>query len=224
MIPLRDDNPTKRFPFVTVIIIAINILVFIYELSLGERLTQEINRFAVIPFDIIHLKNFSNLITLITSLFFHAGVAHIFGNMLYLWVFGKNIEDALGHVGFIFFYIICGVVATFGHILTASGSKLPVIGASGAISGILGAYLLLYPRAKVLVLIPIFYMWRIAKVPAMWFLGFWIILQFIYGTTSFALAESGGVAWFAHISGFICGLLLIKLFLKLRRPLKDTVL
>ena len=146
--------------------------------------------------------------------------------MLYLWVFGNNIEDRLGHTRFVFFYLICGIVATFGHIVMASNSKLPVIGASGAISGVLGAYLLLYPRAKVLVLIPLFYIWRVAKVPAMWFLLFWIILQFIYGTTSRALmneSSQGGVAWFAHIAGFFAGILFLRLFLqeKRRRDIED---
>lgn len=213
MIPLRDENPTKTFPFVTIIIIAINILVFIYELSLGRQLESKIGQFALIPYNVTHLVNITSLSTLITSLFFHAGLAHIIGNMLYLWVFGNNIEDRLGHARFIFFYLFCGIVASFGHILTALNSKIPVIGASGAVSGVLGAYLLLYPKAKVLVLIPFFYIWRIAKVPAMWFLLFWIFLQFIYGAGSLALSDEparGGIAWFAHIAGFFAGLILIK--------------
>jgi membrane associated rhomboid family serine protease len=217
MIPLRDENPTKTFPFVTIIIIAINIFVFIYELSLGSHLEGKIIQFAVIPYNIIHLINIASLFTLVTSLFLHGGLAHIFGNMLYLWVFGNNIEDALGHTRFIFFYLLCGIIASLGHILTALNSKLPVIGASGAISGVLGAYLLLYPRAKVLVLIPFFFFWRIMKVPAMWFLGFWIMLQIIYGTGSFALSDEStkaGVAWFAHIAGFFAGIILIKLLMK----------
>lgn len=221
MIPLKDENPTKTLPFVTIIIIVINILVFIYELSLGSNLQDKITQFAVIPYNITHLKYPGVLLTLVTSLFFHAGFLHIFGNMLYFWVFGNNIEDRLGHIKFIFFYLSCGIVATFGHIITAFDSKLPVIGASGAISGVLGAYLLLYPRAKVLVLIPLFYMWRIAKIQALWFLLFWIVLQFIYGTTSFALAEEsgrGGVAWFAHIFGFFTGMLFLSLFLKRKKP------
>lgn len=220
MIPLRDENPTKTFPFVTIIIIAINLLVFIYELSLGVHIEDKISQFALIPYDITHLINKANLFTLITSLFLHAGFAHIIGNMLYLWVFGNNIEDAIGHIRFVFFYLFCGVVASLGHILTALNSKVPVIGASGAVSGILGAYLLLYPRAKVLVLIPLFYFWRIAKVPAMWFLGFWIVLQLIYGTGSFLLLEATsktGVAWFAHIAGFLSGLIFIRVLVKRKK-------
>lgn len=217
MIPLKDENPTKIFPFITITIIVINVLVFLYELSLGSQLEDKITQFAVISYNITHRLSPHVLLTLVTSLFFHAGFAHIFGNMLYLWIFGNNVEDRLGHVRFIFFYLTCGIVATFGHIITALDSKLPMIGASGAISGVLGAYLLLYPRAKVLVLIPLFYIWRIAKVPAIWFLLFWIILQFFYGTTTLALMDTsgkGGIAWFAHISGFFAGMLFLRILLK----------
>jgi len=221
MIPLRDENPTKTFPFVTIAIILINILVFIYELAQGDRLQDKITQFAVIPYDLIHLHNPKVLLTLVTSLFFHAGFVHIFGNMLYLWVFGNNVEDRLGHLRFTFFYILCGIIATFGHILTAWNSKLPVLGASGAISAVLGAYLILYPRAKILVLIPLFFIWHIARVQALWFLVFWILLQFLYGVTSSALIKGdtvgGGVAWFAHITGFFAGILFLRLFLR-----KDT--
>jgi membrane associated rhomboid family serine protease len=221
MIPLRDENPTKIFPFITLAIILINTLVFIYELTQGNKQLQDkIMQFGVIPYNLVHLDEPKILFTLVTSLFFHAGFAHLFGNMLYLWVFGNNIEDRLGHIKFIFFYLLCGIVATLGHIVTAGNSKLPVIGASGAISGVLGAYLILYPRARVLVLIPLFYMWRIAKVQAGWFLAFWIILQILYATSASALTggeEGGGVAWFAHIAGFFAGILFLRLFLK-----KDT--
>lgn len=219
MIPLRDENPTRTFPFITIAIILLNILVFIYELVQGEGLQDKIMQFAVIPYNLAHLAGPRVLLTLITSLFFHAGFAHLFGNMLYFWVFGNNIEDRLGHIRFIFFYIICGVIATFGHVITAWDSQLPVIGASGAVSAVLGAYLILYPRAKVLVLIPLFFIWRIARVQAMWFLVFWIVLQFLYGTATSALAGSGrgGVAWFAHIAGFFSGILFLRLLLKRRR-------
>jgi len=219
MIPLRDENPTRTLPFITIAIIVINALVFVWELTQGEQLQDKITQFVVIPYNIIHLSSPKVLLTLITSLFLHAGLTHLLGNMLYLWVFGNNIEDRLGHTRFIFFYLFCGIMATFGHIITAFGSKLPVIGASGAISGVLGAYLILYPRAKVLVLIPLFFIWRIAKIQAVWFLLFWIVLQFIYGGASFALAGESGegqVAWFAHIAGFFAGILFLRLFLKRR--------
>lgn len=217
MIPLRDENPTRTFPFITVAIIAINILVFIYELNLGEGLQVKIEQFAAVPYNITHMISLSVLLTLVTSIFLHAGFAHIVGNMLYLWVFGNNIEDRLGHIKFIFFYLLCGIVATLGHVFTSAGSKIPLIGASGAISGVLGAYIILYPRARILVLVPLFIMWRIIRVQAVWFLGFWIILQFIYGSASFALADAssqGGVAWFAHIFGFFAGWVFLGVFIK----------
>lgn len=224
MIPLKDENPTRRFPFVTIIIIALNILVFIYELTLGSRLPEEISLFAVTPYKIMHMSNPWVLVTLFTSLFFHAGFAHIFGNMLYLWVFANNIEDRLGHMRFLLFYLSCGIVATCGHIITDLDSKLPLIGASGAVSGVLGAYLLLYPRAKVLVLVPLFFIWRIIKLEAFWFLLFWVILQFIYGTTLALMHTSrgGGVAWFAHIAGFFAGMLFLGLLLK-KKDIRDDI-
>lgn len=218
MIPLRDENPTKTFPFITITIIAINALVFWYELSMGSQLDTVISKFAVIPYNITHNPADPKVFfTLITSLFFHGGIAHILGNMLYLWIFGNNIEDRLGHIKFIIFYLACGIVASFGQIITKPYATLPMIGASGAISGVLGAYILMYPRAKILVLIPFFYIWRIVKIEAVWFLGFWILLQFILGTSSYVLmdaSEKGGVAWFAHIFGFFSGILFLKLLLK----------
>ncbi|RKY31367.1 MAG: rhomboid family intramembrane serine protease [Candidatus Omnitrophota bacterium] len=223
MIPLKDENPTKTFPFVTIAIIIANVLVFIYELNLGEGLQDKISQFAVIPYNITHLTEPAALLTLVTSLFFHGGFAHIFGNMLYFWVFGNNIEDRLGHLRFIFFYILGGILATFGHILIAPDSKIPLIGASGAISAVLGAYVILYPRAKVLVLIPFFFLWRIVRIQAWWFLIFWIILQLFYGTASLASAQGAemtGVAWFAHVGGFLAGILLLFFFLK-RKKKKD---
>ncbi len=216
MIPLRDENPTRTFPFVTIAIIAINALVFLYELSLRDQLQDAVMRYGATPYSITHLANPAVLATLVTSLFFHGGFSHILGNMLYLWVFGNNIEDMLVHVKFIFFYLICGILATFGHIAITPDSRLPLIGASGAISGVLGAYLVLYPRAKILVLLPIFYFWRIVRLPAIWFLGFWILLQIFNGTTStvfLGASERGGVAWFAHVGGFLAGLILLGIFL-----------
>lgn len=215
MIPLKDENPTRRFPFVTITIIFINIFVFLYELKLGSMLEDKIYQFGLIPYNLIHNLGLGTLFTLVSSLFFHAGFAHIIGNMLYLWIFGDNIEDRLGHLGFLFFYLLCGILASLGQIITNPFSRIPMIGASGAISGVLGAYLVLYPTADVLVLMPLFYMWRIVRIKAFWFLIFWIILQFFYSTSSYILmetAEKGGVAWFAHITGFFSGILLLGLF------------
>ncbi|MFH1202493.1 MAG: rhomboid family intramembrane serine protease [Candidatus Omnitrophota bacterium] len=217
MIPLRGENPPKTFPFFTVLIIIINILVFFWEFSLGDQLEDKINQFAVVPWRLMNTNNPAELLTLITSLFLHGGIMHLLGNMLYLWVFGNNIEDRLGHFRFILFYLVCGVIATLGYIVSLPNYRLPIIGASGAISGILGAYLLLYPRAKILVLIPIFLFWRVVKISAIWFLLFWVGFQLLYNLTVptiASLANKGSIAWAAHIIGFFAGMLFVGLFLK----------
>jgi membrane associated rhomboid family serine protease len=213
MIPLRDENPTRTFSFVTFIIIIINVLIFIYELKLGNRLEATIMRFAVIPYNVTHrIIDPQVILSLFSALFFHGSFFHLFGNMLYLWVFGNNIEDHLGHLRFIFFYFACGIFASIGHIVFALNSKTPLIGASGAISGVLGAYLILYPRARVLVLFPFFLFWRIVKISAKWFLLLWIALQFINVSAlqvSTDTAKEKGIAWFAHIGGFFAGIFLL---------------
>ncbi|MCM8800896.1 MAG: rhomboid family intramembrane serine protease [Candidatus Omnitrophica bacterium] len=215
MIPLKDENPTRSFPFITLTIILINISVFIYELKLGSMLENKIYQFGFIPYNLIHSLGLETLFTLVTSLFFHASFFHLIGNMLYLWIFGDNIEDRLGHLRFLFFYLLCGTLASFAQVIANPFSRIPMIGASGAISGVLSAYLVLYPKADVFVLVPLFYIWRIIRVKAFWFLIFWIILQFFYGTGSYLLMEAGekgGVAWFAHIGGFFSGILLLGVF------------
>jgi len=220
MIPLRDENPTRTFPFVTIALIVLNGLVFVFELSLGPQVKEAIHRYGVIPYAITHLEDWAVLKTLVTSLFFHAGLMHIAGNMLYLWIFGNNIEDRLGHFRFIIFYLLCGIAASFGHILFAWNSMIPTIGASGAISGVLGAYLLLFPRARILTLLPLFVIWRIVTIDARWFLLFWIFYQILNGSVSFSMTQQGsmgGVAWFAHIAGFFAGMLLLMVFSPKRR-------
>jgi membrane associated rhomboid family serine protease len=223
MIPLKDRNPTRRFPIITILLIVINILVFIYQLSLGLRLEGFYYKFSVIPsriFDTIHSEIFRPLtiLTVFTSMFLHGGWLHLGGNMLYLWVFGDNVEDKLGHGRFLVFYLLCGVAATSLHIFIDPTSTVPTIGASGAISGVLGAYILMFPRARVLTLIPIFIFIQLAELPAFIILGFWFILQFFNGILSLGYATSGmgGVAWWAHIGGFIAGLLLVLPFRKYR--------
>jgi membrane associated rhomboid family serine protease len=214
MIPIKDDNPTKTFPFVTIFLIAVNIAAFLYELSLGEGTNYLIGTMGAIPYDITHIHlNPQVSLTLITSLFLHGSILHLLGNMLYLWIFGNNIEDAVGHIKFVLFYLISGIAASMTHILLNMDSMVPVIGASGAISGVMGAYFLLYPRAKVLTLIPFFIFIRIIKVPAFFFLGLWMILQ-IMSSISVSGAGEAGIAWFAHIGGFIAGLILAPLFRK----------
>ncbi|MCK4234971.1 rhomboid family intramembrane serine protease [candidate division WOR-3 bacterium] len=219
MIPLKDDNPTRTFPFITIALIVINCIIFIIELSQGKYLITFIESFGCIPYEITMGTDvepfifFPVRLTIITSMFLHGGWMHLVGNMLYLWIFGNNIEDKLGHLRFIIFYFIVGVTASIAQILINPYSTIPQIGASGAISGVLGAYLLLFPKAKVLTLVPLFYFIRVIKLPAFVILGFWIALQIINGFASLSYTAVGGVAFFAHIGGFIVGLLFIKPFL-----------
>ncbi len=219
MIPLRDDNPTKITPIVTVGLITLNIFVFIYQISLGPREgDQFVYQFGAIPAVIFgsqvlpsELVAIPASFSILTSMFLHGGFMHLIGNMLYLWIFGNNIEDAMGHGRFIGFYLLTGIVASMAHFLTDVTSEIPTIGASGAISGILGAYILLYPRAQVLVLIALGFFWRVMYVPAALVLGFYFVIQLFQGT--FSLGQGGGgVAWFAHIGGFMAGLLFVALF------------
>jgi len=218
MIPLHDDNPTRIFPVVTVVFIAACVLVFLWQVSLGTPgYTASVYALGVIPavlLDKVALPAELALIpagmTIFTSLFLHGGFMHLAGNMLYLWIFGNNVEDAMGHGRFIVFYLLCGVAAVFGQVLQNPDSEIPMIGASGAISGVLGAYLLLYPRARVLVVIPLGIFLQLIRLPALWVLGFWFVLQLI--NSALTSSEGGGVAWYAHIGGFIAGMLLIPVF------------
>ncbi len=219
MIPLHDDNPTSIKPLFTVSIIVACVMVFFYQASLGPKGGQAfVYQYGAIPAVLFGFESLPSQIqvipasfSLITSMFLHGGIMHLVGNMLYLWIFGNNIEDAMGHVRFVLFYLTCGVIAAMSHALTDAGSVVPMIGASGAISGILGAYLLLYPRAQVLVLIPLGFFTRLIYIPAGFVLGFWFLLQLISGSVT-AGQGGGGVAWFAHIGGFLAGMILIGLF------------
>ncbi len=205
MIPLRDENPTENFPYITVGLIVINAAVFIYQLIAGRGFTET---FALKPLYVFEQPGIFNYFTFISSMFLHGSVGHILGNMLFLWVFGDNVEDILGKTKYIIFYLVCGIAAGLLHVLFNMDSKIPTLGASGAISGILGAYLVLFPRARVLTLIPIFYFIRLIYVPAKFFLGIWFIFQFLY----IASPQSHGVAFLAHIGGFLTGIGLIGIF------------
>lgn len=226
MIPLKDDIPSESFPIVTIIIISLNILVFLYQFSMG-RMSEGFNfAFGAIPYEIAHFKDippfipFPPFFTVFTSMFMHGGIIHIIGNMLYLWIFGDNVEDAMGHIRFFLFYIICGLCAASVQIAVNPNSMVPLIGASGAIAGVLGAYILLYPRANIYTLIPFFVFFYIIKLPALLVLSLWIVFQMISGSESFINGiEHGGVAWFAHIGGFFAGLILINFFKKKRHRL-----
>ena len=218
MLPLRDDNPTERPPIVTTTIIAICVLVFAYQLTLpdkpGEAFVFEYGAIPSVIFGHAALPNdvaaIPAMLTLITSMFLHGGWMHLLGNMLYLWIFGNNIEDAMGHLKFAIFYILCGMLAALSHAFTAPSSQIPMVGASGAISAILGAYLLLYPKARVLVLIPPPFFGTTA-VPAIVVLGVWFLGQLYSGGLSLG-SQGGGIAFFAHIGGFVAGMALVGFF------------
>jgi len=215
MIPYKDDNPTRTFPFVTIGLIAVNIAVFIWELMqpVGQQIPL---MYGAVPHNLLTFEKtqpISPALSIFTSMFLHAGLLHVAGNMLYLWIFGNNIEDSLGHFRFLLFYLFSGIVAVFGHALTDSQSMIPMVGASGAISGILGAYILLFPQARVHTLIFFGFFFQVVRIPAVVVIGFWIVVQLISGFAAKGALQQGGVAWFAHIGGFLAGLLTIKLWL-----------
>jgi len=219
LIPYKDNNPTASFPFVTIGIVVLNIVVFLYQIASPSGTEKIVFSYGAIPHYIItfdKVQPIHPVLTIFSAMFMHGGVFHLAGNMLYLWIFGDNIEDQLGHLRFIIFYIFCGIVAAFAQVITSPDSFTPMIGASGAISGVLGAYLLLFPRALVHTLIFLVFFVTVVKIPALIVIGFWAIIQFISGLTSTGFAREGGVAWFAHIGGFITGLLTIKLWLPRR--------
>jgi membrane associated rhomboid family serine protease len=220
MIPLRDDNPRRTVPYVTWLLVALNVLAFLWELSL-EQLDRAIFSVAFIPARYWLPGNWVfDLYTIVISMFLHGGLLHVGSNMLYLWIFGDNIEDRLGHFRYLLFYLLCGFAATFAHAVFSPGSNIPAIGASGAIAGVLGAYLILYPHARVMTLIPIFFFITVRELPAIFILGFWFVLQLFSGVGSLGVPDAqnmGGVAYFAHIGGFVAGMLLIGLFGGFRR-------
>jgi membrane associated rhomboid family serine protease len=219
MIPLKDDNPTEINPIVTIGLIVACVLVFLNQVFLPAKLGEifvyqygaipaVVFGYADLPSEIVAVPPYGSLIT---SMFLHGGWMHLIGNMMYLWIFGNNIEDVMGHGKFIIFYALCGVLAALSHAAIDSGSTVPMVGASGAISGVLGAYILLYPRARVLVLIPFGFFSQMIYVPAGIVLGLWFLIQIVSGGMSIG-AEGGGVAFFAHIGGFAAGMALIPFF------------
>ncbi len=214
MIPIRDHNPSGRLPFVTYSLIAVNIIVFFFTFTLPNgELRSFINNYAVVPNLIIQGQN---LYTLLTSLFLHGGLAHLFGNMLFLHIFGDNLEDRLGHFKYLLFYLITGLGASGLQILINTGSTIPSLGASGAIAGVMGGYLVLYPRREIEILIPFGFVLRTATVPAYFMLFYWFIFELIsgFGSLAYMNQATGGIAYFAHVGGFATGWLLIKLLSK----------
>ena len=218
MFPLHDDNPSRRTPYISYLLIISCILVFIWQLSLGRFGQNAIFSLGMIPavlFDFKHLpvdlQTIPAWATLFSSMFLHGGWMHLIGNMLYLWIFGNNVEDAMGHGRFILFYLLCGLAAALAQALPDPQSVVPMIGASGAISGVLGAYILLYPHARVLVVIPIGLYPFTTRLKAGWVLGLWFLLQIVNSLMT-ASDQTGGVAWGAHIGGFVAGMVLIPFF------------
>jgi membrane associated rhomboid family serine protease len=216
MIPLRDDRPTRTFAFVTVALILLNTIVFVHELSLPnpDRVEAFFATFSLTPAHLTQSPSSNSYLTVFTSMFLHGGWMHIIGNMLYLWIFGRNVEDSVGHFKFVIFYLLCGVAAAAAQVAIAPDSTVPMIGASGAISGVLGAYLLLFPRARVLVLFPIWIFWRVFYVPALLLLVVWFGMQLLSGLAVLSMDVNGGVAFWAHVGGFIAGMLLVPIFKK----------
>lgn len=221
MVPLRDNNPTRIVPYVTYTIIILNILVFLYELSLGPNQLEPFFRvWAVVPRTLTESfmgeptgLPFPAWITLITSQFLHGGFLHIAGNMLFLWIFGNNVEDKLGHVKFLIFYLTCGVLASLAQWFFSAYSTVPSLGASGAIAGVMGAYILRFPNAQVLTLVPLGFFLTTFRIPAVFFLGFWFVQQALYGIASLNAPANigmngGGIAYWAHAGGFVFGAVL----------------
>lgn len=217
MIPLRDENPTERTPLVTWALILVNAVLFVYELTLGPGLEPFLQQAAFVPARALGEGGpglASDGGSALLSMFLHGGWAHFLGNMLFLWVFGDNIEDRLGHIRYLVFYLGAGFAATYAHALANPASTLPAIGASGAIAGVLGAYLVLHPRAPIVTVIFLGFFFTTTRIPAIVYLPFWFVLQFVSGLASLGAetaSEAGGVAWFAHIGGFVAGPLLLLL-------------
>ena len=215
MIPFKDDNPTRNFPLITIVFIAANIIIFILQVLLPADPGRIAFAYGAVPHFLLTFETVQPLhplLTVITSMFMHGSLLHLGTNMLFLWIFGNNIEDELGYTKFIIFYLLCGFAAAYAHAITNPISTIPMIGASGAVSGILGAYLLLFPRARVHTLIFLGFFFQVVSLPAVVVIGLWILIQFVNGLISQGASHRGGVAWFAHIGGFIVGILIIKLF------------
>src|SRR6185436_14635094 len=223
MIPLRDIIPSRTTPVVTIALIVINVLVFLYELALGRGVNAFTLYWGLVP------AAFS-WVTVLTSMFLHGGLMHVAGNMLYLWIFGDNVEDRMGHGRYLVFYLLCGIAAALAQTITVPDSVVPMVGASGAIAGVMGAYFVLYPRSRIVTLVPLFFFIQLIEVPAIFFLGIWFLMQFLSGVGSIVSTVGnagngsggpiGGIAFWAHIAGFVAGITGVVLF---RRPERQRV-
>jgi hypothetical protein len=221
LIPLRDENPARTVPVVTRALIGANVAVFVYELLLGPELGGFLYEWGFTPVRLTLAVRYGDLpllpavTSLFTSMFLHGGWSHVIGNLWYLWIFGDNVEDAIGHVGFLLFYLGCGAAAALLHYLTVPVAAIPVVGASGAIAAVLGAYIVSFPRARVLTLLPIFPFFQVVPLPAFLVLGLWFLFQFVLGLGS--PASGGGIAFWAHVGGFLVGLLVMRTLIAARR-------
>ncbi len=225
MIPIRDSVRSSHFPIVNYSLIVINFLVFFYELSLGSGLDRFLEQWALVPALVADQplaptgpasSSPPGIATIVTSMFLHGGWLHVLGNMLFLWVFGDNVEDAMGSLRYLIFYLIAGVAAALAQMFMSIDSLLPSLGASGAVSGVLGAYMLLYPRARVLTWVPVL-LFLVIRIPAVIFIGLWFIIQFFQGLLAANDPTLGGVAWWAHIGGFLAGVVLVNVFRRRER-------
>ena len=217
MIPLRDVIPSRTTPVITISLIALNVVVFLYQLLLGEQVNDFILYYGLIP------AAFS-WVAVFTSMFLHGGLLHVGGNMLYLWIFGDNVEDRMGHGRFLVFYLLCGIAAALAQTILNPDSVVPMVGASGAIAGVMGAYFVLYPHSRIVTLVPLFLFFQVMEIPAIFFLGIWFLMQFLSGVGSIATAvggePAGGIAFWAHVAGFLAGVSGVIVF---RRPERQRV-
>jgi len=222
MIPIKDNMPTIRRPILTIGLIVLNVLVYLYQFFLGAGSQDFVMQYGVIPYELTRFTELTPALaapvplTIFSSMFLHGGLLHLGSNMLYLWIFGNNIEDMLGRARFLIFYFLSGIAAVLLFVAVNPNAQVPMVGASGAVAGILGAYLVAYPRARVLTLIWVFFFVRLVWLPAIFFLGFWFILQIFYGLPTLAGAGPSGIAYFAHIGGFVFGMLYCR-FSQMRR-------
>ncbi|MCB2210295.1 rhomboid family intramembrane serine protease [bacterium] len=215
MIPIRDQIKTRKTPIINYLLIAANILVFAMQWLSGSTSDQ----LMLIPANFLAAPlNPANLLDIFTSMFMHAGLLHLGGNMLYLWIFGDNVEDRMGSIPYLIFYLVGGIFATLAHVFTNPGSMVPVVGASGAIAAVLGAYLVLYPQSRILTFIPIGYLMRLKLVPAIIVLGLWFILQLFNGVLSLGQLQGGGTAFWAHVGGFVAGIVMGLFFKGRNKP------
>jgi len=214
MIPIRDTIRSKNYPVVNITIIVLNILLFFIELSQGEGLNRFIYTYGLVPAR-YSVPSISSYFSLISFMFLHGGLFHLLGNMWSLYIFGDNVEDRLGSLRYLLFYLLCGFASGLSHLVINWHSQIPTIGASGAIAGVMGAYMILYPKSRILTLIPIFFFFHLVEIPAVFFLGIWFIFQFLSAAST---SGQGGIAWWAHIGGFIFGIIFLRLFLLFGEP------